>query len=103
MDTLVTEVRPRSRSSVPTMAMTPMMTGRSAAMSPRKASTSSSRVSSSAIDSALTRSCLIRLLASTLTMAAPPTTTRSGGLPIVIDCVATRCAVAVWVAPSPVA
>ena len=85
------------------MAMTPMISGRKAAMSPRKASTSSSRVSSRAMDSALTRSCLIWLLASRFTMAAPPTTTRSGGVPIVMDCVATRCAVAAWVAPSPVA
>ena len=103
MDTLVTEDRPRSTNRVPTMAMTPMISGRTAAMRPRKASTSSSRVSSSAIDSALTRSCLIWLLASTLTIAAPPTTTRRGGRPMVIDCVATRWAVAVWVAPLPVA
>ena len=103
MDTLVTEASPRSSSRVPTMAITPMIRGSTAAITPRKASTSSSRVSSSAIDSARTRSCLIRLLASRFTMAAPPTTTRSAGLPIAVDWAATRCAVAAWVAASPVA
>jgi hypothetical protein len=83
--------------------ITPVITGSTAAITLRNASTSSSRVSSRAMDSARTRSCWIWLLASRFTMAAPPTTTRSAGLLIVADCAATRWAVAAWVAASPVA
>jgi hypothetical protein len=80
-DTSVTEPSTNSSAKVPKMAIAPITSGRAAATRLEKASTSSSRVSGTAIASAMARLRVTAPLTSRFWAASPPASTVISGVP----------------------